>query len=462
MAKTLRLDAFLVMLLVLVVSTLLTPPQAAAFAPPAARTTKPGLCGRLVFLQDFRTQAKLIGLLPCGAGRPYLFKARPAELHPYYRIEDAVLAKGAEVWSLEYGRLDTYIVRFSAYTPIQDCNACTPRAPTATPRPEQAALTCAELLLESAAAQFEELASVRPTLTTDLSDYARQLRTSLACDDNPSCAAEHILQRLGEGLGAHLERRAARREALILFLWQAVEDSDGQPTCTNLPWNVFSLLRGLNTYGFAIDAFAITSPATHLAVDRLGRRAGFLENGVIVEEIPSSKVALTSRNKLILLPGGEVTSLTVRAVASGPITLTALYNQREGIVYASFTSLPLAAGSLGVLDLASSPPTLDLEPPSGRTAEPRPANTVVPFMATVVWLPSPTPPPSPTLTPTLSATPTATLTPAPSATPSPTPSATPPLPWAQSPLACPSGWILGVGVVVLLLWRRRIHPPSHR
>lgn len=119
-----------------------------AQAAPIAVKKIPELCGRLVFLSDVKTGLKTIGLEPCNGAKPYIFHAGPRELLNYYKFWNVKTQVGQEIIDPKFGKLDTYIIDFETYIPLNHCGDCgkdfvptyTPRA-TATLEPGQPTAT---------------------------------------------------------------------------------------------------------------------------------------------------------------------------------------------------------------------------------------------------------------------------------------------------------------------------------
>lgn len=97
-------------------------------------------CGRLVFLNDYKSGTQYLGLVSCGSYKPYIFSVRPRDLYSYYWLVNAKIANGASIYVENYGEIHTYITTFETYEPIDDCKACGSggggeSAPAATPTP---------------------------------------------------------------------------------------------------------------------------------------------------------------------------------------------------------------------------------------------------------------------------------------------------------------------------------------
>jgi hypothetical protein len=387
-----------------------------------AKETFATLCGRLVFLTKYRTEQKLIGIIPCSnSTQPIIFDARPGTLHNYYRLYDAVVDSGPTVVTLEYGPVRQYVKKFSGYDPIEDCRRCKITAPTRTPNPPQAAQECAAHLLESGVELFPEFEAVeanRETLEA-LEKFANSAEVKAQCNGDATCEAEAVALEIGRQLGERVKHTSERRDRLIEFLLGVVKDPSAAVPCKRFPALARFIAAGLSQKGFAIDALASVSPATHLITDARGRKTGLLETGAIVEEIPGAGVAVSGLNKLVLLPGGQVYELALRGTAPGPAALEAAVNRGDEVWLMTFRNTPVSAKTIGRLDLSGELPWLQYSDGDKENASP-----AAPFVRLPVldaWLPTATPAPPPTATPTM-VTPTKTRTPAitPSLQPSPT------------------------------------------
>jgi hypothetical protein len=84
----------------------------------------PHLCGKLVFVTNYKTGLQEMALLPCtGSGQPYILKTHPRDVIPYYQFRNARIS-GTDICTLEYGCLSKAIAIFDNYVGINNCNEC--------------------------------------------------------------------------------------------------------------------------------------------------------------------------------------------------------------------------------------------------------------------------------------------------------------------------------------------------
>ncbi|MFZ5808496.1 MAG: M23 family metallopeptidase [Chloroflexota bacterium] len=100
----------------------------------ADQAKKMNLCGRLVFIQVLDGSITMLGLVPCGETKPYIFQQRPAEIANAYRFTNAVIKSGNKVQTRGYGNLTQYITGWDSYIVLNSCGECsTGPKPTAAP-----------------------------------------------------------------------------------------------------------------------------------------------------------------------------------------------------------------------------------------------------------------------------------------------------------------------------------------
>jgi hypothetical protein len=417
-------------------------PMAASGHALPARTIKPTLCGKLAFLEDAKTGAKLIGLIPCGESRPIIFQRRPSELLEYYRFKDAAIVSGPAVRTTTYGTISDYITRFDSYTAINSCNDCRPAVPGVRPAGSSPDLACSAWALTSLAADHPALAALPAfqEIEQNLGYFAKGQVLRQKCGLETVCQEREIHRQLGARLGPLLRQQQLTHVDVIAMLSGLLEKADQAQDCANPGSLVLNAVATLNQQGYAIDALSLSAEASMLASDAQGAQAGMDGQGKPVANIPGSQLVTGDQNSYLLLLADQLASLELRGQQNGAATLETVLNRGDTIQYALFKNFPVYAATLGELDLSAAPPVLQLDAWGkgqfqprqatfaedggrvvARLAPPTPVNTTTPTDAppTATTQPSPTFTASPTTLPTTLPTSTvpAALTPAPQATP---------------------------------------------
>jgi hypothetical protein len=82
------------------------------------------LCGKLVFVTNYRTGLQEMGILPCkGRGQPYILRIHPRDIIPFYQFRNARIG-GTDICTLEYGCLSQAIYTYDNYVGINNCDEC--------------------------------------------------------------------------------------------------------------------------------------------------------------------------------------------------------------------------------------------------------------------------------------------------------------------------------------------------
>jgi len=136
-------------------------------------------------------------------------------------------------------------------------------------------------------------------------------------------------------------------------LWAMSEN--GPPPCIKLTDWLNAYLHEAIRNKLNVNGVAAESPVYPLVINEAGQRAGFLENGQIVEEIPGSKVVVIGEQKFILYPGNGSSQLSIAGYAEGKMNLYATYTQEPGqgisVRYHEVTITPGMKATLDSSDL---------------------------------------------------------------------------------------------------------------
>jgi hypothetical protein len=469
------------LILILCTSMLLVSPAAApASAHFLGEERKETLCGRLVFLQDSKTGENLIGLAPCGQTQPIIFSYRPSELHDYYRLHDVVIKQGPAVATLNFGRITSYITKFSASFGIQDCNDCKLRAATWTPQPAQASLNCADWIIETsaglAASQAPEL-SQGDAIRFQTNEYAAGAELRQKCQGDETCRAQAVAIFLGGQLGAIFQKNQLPAETVIQVLKKLLSDPQQAKSCAASPQSVWDMIVGLDQQGYSIQGLQASTPLTQLIEDFAGRRTGILPDGTLSEEIPGSALVVAGRSKYTLLVAGSAAKISLRGNDNGALELKVIDFSDGNVLLAAFSRPGITNKTLCKLALAGEASLVQLDMlGDGVVAPLAPAKTTLypivrPWLATFtpgVLLATDTPQPTSSETaapPILTASPAVpslalTLV-APTGTSGAMKGETP-VPTSRIPLPCGSAVEVGLAGVAVLWTRKKRSPQSHR
>lgn len=450
------------------------PPQGAlAGALLQTNRNRATLCGRLVFLEDFKTQARLIGLIPCNENRPLIFAMRPGELFDFYHLTNVVIKKGDKVQTLAYGTLENYITRFDSFKQIGSCRECDSDAPGAQPPSAASTTRCTGWVLDQVAAAFPVLNDHQALdeLQQNLQAYAGGPVINQTCGVDNACRTGALAQQLGVQLGPLLSWNGLGVELVIDWLTGLLADPATVEACPSLENDAPRLVAGLNQQGYAIDLGSISPGCDLLARDLQGQVAGF-ETGSAIEQIPGARAVASSTGQFLLLPTGSTAKFNFACTASAYVSLQLVQRDPTGIRQYVFSRMPVRDQTRGEIDLAASPLVLSLDPRGdGATQERKPDRSLL-HPALVAPIPSPAPtstaaPPTATAfaTSTPEATPTTAPATAPPATALPTSTVTQTQPPAPTPFPSsgPAGLCpLAIGAMLLPGWAALLKTLSRR
>ncbi len=113
--------------------------------------------------------------------------------------------------------------------------------------------------------------------------------------------------------------------------------------------------------GSIISSLVVKSPAYPLLVDSEGRRAGFLPDGTLVQEIPDSIVEDIGDKHVVMVPGNA--QATLSGYAQGTMTVYALLPVGTGgdAVSADYTNVPVSQGMSVSINSSDGQGTLNID-----------------------------------------------------------------------------------------------------
>jgi hypothetical protein len=130
-------------------------------------------------------------------------------------------------------------------------------------------------------------------------------------------------------------------------------------------WN-----ENANHRGVKVNAVAVRSPAYVRVVDSSGRRAGFLDDGSIVSEIPYADAFQLDGEKFILYPGDDTAMVELKGTGTGTFDLiVSLSRPGSRIVSMEFLGVPVTAATRGKIDATGTDYSLALDDNGDGTAD---------------------------------------------------------------------------------------------
>jgi hypothetical protein len=345
-----RIRFLLILAGLLAILSLLLAPWASPSraAPLPAKTLKSTLCGKLVFLTDFKTGLQYIGLIPCGQATPIIFERRPAELYDYYRFAEAVIDTGPGIMTETYGRLSTYITKFKSYVPINNCNECSKAAgATSTPESTQDALACSAWLSENVAASFPNLSAAAKLQEIDQKTafYVNGPVIRETCGVNDTCMVQEAARQYGLLLAPLLRQEAITTDQVVGFLNKLFSASTSSETCLRAPDAAWRLATGLNQQGYGVDIFAAQGPIALQVRDAQGRQAGIETGAAPTLEIPGAQATTVISTTYLLLPTDAGMTVSLQGSGFGSLNLEALQNSADQVNLMVFEGV-LVTGSM--------------------------------------------------------------------------------------------------------------------
>lgn len=398
-------------------------------------------CGKLVFLEDLHTAAKLIGLRDCSGSQVYIFGQRPAELFNYYEFYGVKVARGDEINDAQYGRLNQYIVGFTTYRMIPDCSYCgrnfeppTPTSPPVIPTETVAALPPVVTEEVSAPVVVEATpADPQGTVVSSqcISDTAQVVAQAMGfpkyeflidqapemleeapgeevCGTDATCLQTVQLKTLMTGMvEASFEASPGPRPiGQVMGAIATIMDSSAiDASCSQQGVLAVEMAKQFSIKGMAINSYAMHSPADFRVRDFENKDSGFFKSGEVKQDIPLSVTRREGESEYVFVPASSVAAVEFEGNSEGAMTFEAVRNAGNVVQEIAYDQVPVDAQTKGNLNTsAGAQPKLDITASSsGQLASLDPTRfeefAIVASVAPV------------TATPTLSPTPVATATP---------------------------------------------------
>ena len=197
---------------------------------------------------------------------------------------------------------------------------------------------------------------------------------------------------------------------IISTLAGLLSGAEGAQACGDSGAFVYQLVKQLAVQGAQVNILAVHSPANVWVTDKEGRRAGFFEDGRVVEDIPGARAVISGESKYVIIPVIPELKVDLKTSGKGTMTVELAYT-RSGVVQdMAFYDVPIEPEATGSVNLTPSQPILELDTPGvgtqsvppGRLEEipviPAPSKTVL-SSATIEPVVLVTPDPEATATP---------------------------------------------------------------
>jgi len=218
-------------------------------------------------------------------------------------------------------------------------------------------------------------ADMQLKLSEDMLDTTRRLEL---CGDNQACR-DAILSESTERIKMMAVEAGASltpQGALLVTIKKLVEMGVEGFKCAD--WfrsYVVAFIKDNILKGGLLNAVFSQSPVYPLVVNASGQRAGWLESGEIVTEIPGSEVVELDSQRLVLWEGTETVTVSTAAYEVGELQLSVVLARGTGYGEALFyPNVLVMHGARTRLDLGKTNPNLEVDlNGDGRTDETHPA-----------------------------------------------------------------------------------------
>lgn len=151
---------------------------------------------------------------------------------------------------------------------------------------------------------------------------------------------------------------------IISTLANLMSSGEGTDACGDSGVFIFQLVKQLAIHGAQINLVAVHSPVNLWVSDREGRRAGTLEDGKVVEEIPDSRVVKVGESKYVILPVLPELKIDLKSTGKGKLSLELAYTKNDTLVQdVAYYDVDIEPETGGSVNLTPSQPMLELTPP---------------------------------------------------------------------------------------------------
>jgi hypothetical protein len=190
-------------------------------------------------------------------------------------------------------------------------------------------------------------APILAAITTDGLDALGKMER---CDPSSTCAAEAASDFL-----FYTAVNVASGDpvaAAIALLKSALETLYELGRCVDwIADTLLDIIAGLKLRGFAVNAVLAESPVYVLVTNERGERAGFLDDGSIIQEIEDAEVLSRDSAKIVLYPGSDTANVRVKGTDAGTYDLKlALSTEGRQTAQVEYLNVPVTSDTVGVVD----------------------------------------------------------------------------------------------------------------
>lgn len=190
-------------------------------------------------------------------------------------------------------------------------------------------------------------------------------------DANPLCARDQIFKPVFANAGAFLVKQNIPQAQAAQTAWTLVNNPDGLAACGAAPAYALALAQQFSVAGLRLDYIGMQTSARPLVTNAAGQRAGMLEDGSVVEEIPGSKAGTLGDRTHIFVPAGNLDNVTLQGVSDGTLTVDVVRTVGDGpgayVDGASFENLAVSPTWKANLDVSAGEPELNVVSSDGQS-----------------------------------------------------------------------------------------------
>jgi len=150
----------------------------------------------------------------------------------------------------------------------------------------------------------------------------------------------------------------------VVGIISSLKDLMTQPpqTCLSIIDWIKMVLIELIQRGTFINMAGVESPAYILVTNNHGQRVGFLDDGMIIQEIPGAQVVDSQGKRAVIYPGTTTQTVRIKATDYGTMRLSlVLAHDDSAAVSAKYQDVPLFSNTIGMIDVRDSTYTLSLD-----------------------------------------------------------------------------------------------------